>query len=349
MATMEEIAKKVGVSKGTVSKAINGAADISETLRKTILETAVELGYTRARRGAVRTLCIFIENMGYTRPEDFGTDIVTGFRQMAEPAGFDVRVVELSAELERSVPYDAYMLREGYLGALFLGLSLNDPWMRDFHTSHTPAVLYDNIVQPNPTVATLGMDNNEAISQAVAELCALGHHKIGYLSSALGSHVYQVRYRSFFNALRSNSLPDDPSLAGVSYFSAETLDTHLPRLLGQGVTAILCSSDLLAHTVMIRCQELGVQVPRDLSIVGFDDLPFCAYTAPPLSTIRQDRLQLGKSGYYALSSLLGGVPISSLLLHAQPILRGSTGPAPAAPAAVPAVSPSAAASAARLD
>ena len=67
MATMEDIAKKVGVSKGTVSKALNGAADVSETLRKTIVETAVELGYTRARRGAVRTLCIFIENMGYTR------------------------------------------------------------------------------------------------------------------------------------------------------------------------------------------------------------------------------------------------------------------------------------------
>ena len=66
MATMEDIAKKVGVSKGTVSKALNGAADVSETLRKTIVETAVELGYTRARRGAVRTLCIFIENMGYT-------------------------------------------------------------------------------------------------------------------------------------------------------------------------------------------------------------------------------------------------------------------------------------------
>ena len=103
MATMEDIAKKVGVSKGTVSKALNGAADVSETLRKTIVETAVELGYTRARRGAVRTLCIFIENMGYTRPEDFGTDIVTGFRQMAEPAGFDVRVVDLNAKEDADV------------------------------------------------------------------------------------------------------------------------------------------------------------------------------------------------------------------------------------------------------
>ena len=72
MATMADIAKKVGVSKGTVSKALNGAPDVSETLRKTILETAVELGYSRARRGAARRLCIFVENMGYTSPDDFG-------------------------------------------------------------------------------------------------------------------------------------------------------------------------------------------------------------------------------------------------------------------------------------
>ena len=305
-----------------MSKALNGAPDISETLRKTIVETAVALGYTRARRGAVRTLAVFIENMDYARAEDFGADIITGFRQMAEPAGYDVRVIDLSPELERGVRYDEYMLREGLLGALFLGLSLSDPWLRDFRTSRTPAVLYDNLVRQNPTVATLGMDNNEAVGQAVAALRAMGHRKVGYLSSALGSHIYQVRYKSFFNALRDNSLPDDASLAGTSYFSSETLDDHLPRLLEQGVTAILCSSDLLAHTVMIRCQELGMNVPRDISIVGFDDLPFCAHTAPPLSTIRQDRLQIGKSGYYALSSLMNGVPISSLLLHATLVLRG---------------------------
>lgn len=328
MATMEDIARKVGVSKGTVSKAINGAPDISETLRKTIVEAAVELGYTRARRGAVRELGIFIENMGYATPEDFGTDIVTGFRQMAEPTGYDVRVIPLSDALEKSIRYDEYMLQEGLLGALFLGLSLSDRWMHDFHTSHTPAVLYDNIVQPNPTVATLGMDNNEVIGQAVAALRAMGHRKVGYLSSALGSHIYQVRYKSFFNALRQNGLPDDPALAGTSFFSSETLDDHLPRLLKQGVTAILCSSDLLAHTVMIRCQEMGLRIPDEVSIVGFDDLPFCAHTSPPLSTVRQDRLQLGKSGFYALQSLLGGVPISSLLLHASLVLRGSTGPAP---------------------
>ena len=209
-----------------------------------------------------------------------------------------------------------------------MGLSLNDPWMKEFPRSRTPAVLYDNLIKGNPTVATLGIDNNEAIGQAVEALYGMGHRKIGYLSGALGSHITQVRYRSFFYELRRRRLPSSSHLAGYSYYFSECLDVHLPRLLDLGVTAILCSSDLLAHTVLIRCHELGIDVPRQLSIVGFDDLPFCAHTAPPLTTIRQDRLQIGKSGYYALDSLLNGVPISSLLLHGQLILRGSTGPAP---------------------
>ena len=247
---------------------------------------------------------------------------------MAEPSGYSVRVVDMSKELQRSVSYDTFMLQEGYLGALILGATLNDPWMKEFPTSRTPAVLYDNLILGNPTISTLGVDNNEAIGQAVNALCGMGHQKIGYLSGALGSHITQVRYKSFFHEIRRRKLPSGVSMAGYAYSFSECVNTHLPRLLDMGVTAVLCSSDLLAHTALIRCLELGIQVPQRLSIIGFDDLPFCAHTSPPLTTIRQDRLQIGKSGYYALDSLLNGVPISSLLLHAQLILRGSTGPAP---------------------
>ncbi len=91
-----------------------------------------------------------------------------------------------------------------------------------------------------------------------------------------------------------------------------------------GVTGIICSHDLIANAAMVRCQQDGLHVPRDISIIGFDDLPICAHTSPPLTTIRQDQIQLGKSGYYALESLQEQIPIGILLLHAQLILRGST-------------------------
>ena len=113
----------------------------------------------------------------------------------------------------------------------------------------------------------------------------------------------------------------------MAYDITLCLQKHLPALLRQNVTAILCSHDLLAHTVMLHCLELGLRIPQDLSIIGFDDLPLCDYTAPPLTTIRQDRTQLGKSGFYALSSLLNSVPISTLLLHARLVLRQSCGQA----------------------
>ena len=337
MATMDDIARRLGVSKGTVSKALSGAADVSETMRKSVVETAVEIGYSRiARSASGKRLCVFVNNMSYEKPDDFGWDIITGFRKMAEPTDYQVGIIPFNEQMQKESRYDEFMLRHNYLGAVFLGLTLLDPWMKDFQVCTTPAVLYDNHVQSNPAVTHLGIDNDEGMEMAVARLVELGHRKIGYLSSALGSYVYQARYASFFHALRQFKLDAHQYMAGYAYRSSDCLAKHLPRLLDKGCTAIICSHDLLAHTLLIHCAELGLRVPEDLSVVGIDDLPLCRYTSPPLTTIRQDRTQLGKSAFYALSSLIDHVPISTLLLHAELIERASTGPAPAteAPAGI---------------
>lgn len=328
MATIQDIADKLGISKGTVSKALNGATDISETLQKTVLETAVELGYTKIRRpGGVRRLCILIENMDYTQPHDFGYEIILGFRQMAEPAGYSVDIIPVTEKLQKSYSYDTFMLKNDYLGAFILGFSLSDPWMKYFHTSHTATVLYDNYITANPHIGYVGIDNSEGMELAVSYLKQQGHKKIGYLSHALGSYIMQVRHKAFFTALRQNGLKSDPTYAGSSYYITQCMEKHLPRLLNLGVTAIICSHDLIANAAMIQCQQMGYRIPDDISIIGFDDLPICAYTAPPLTTVRQERIQLGKSGYYALESLMNKVAIGTLLLHASLIVRNSTGPA----------------------
>lgn len=330
MATIQDIANKLGISKGTVSKALNGASDISETLQKNVLETAVELGYTKLKRpGGARKLCILIENMEYEHPHQFGYELILGFRQMAEPAGYTVDVLPVTEKLQRTFSYDIFMLKNNYLGAFILGFSLSDPWMKEFQTSRTPTVLYDNYITANPHIGYVGIDNHEGMELAVAHLKQQGHRKIGYLSHSLGSHVMQVRHKAFFSALRQNGIKADPLWAGTSYYISECMEKHLPRLLRMGITAVICSHDLIANAALVQCQQMGYHVPSDVSIIGFDDLPICSYTSPPLTTVRQERIQLGKSGYYALESLMNQVAIGTILLHARLIVRQSTAPAKA--------------------
>ena len=142
MATLDDIAQELGISKGTVSKALNGAKDVSKKMQQAVLEKAVELGYSRLNRStAAPRLAVFILNMEYSKPEDFGYDIVVGFRQAAEPAGFQVEIIPLTLQLQQEIRYDEYMMRENYCGGLFLGLSLLDPWITAFGTCRTPTVL----------------------------------------------------------------------------------------------------------------------------------------------------------------------------------------------------------------
>ena len=100
MATMDDIARALGVTKGTVSKALSGAEDVGETTRKLVLEKAVELGYARRLRAGAPRLAVLITNMAYERPEDFGYDVIIGLRKAAQPAGYDVEVIPLTAQLQ---------------------------------------------------------------------------------------------------------------------------------------------------------------------------------------------------------------------------------------------------------
>lgn len=328
MATINDIAAKLGVSKSTVSKGLNNATDISEEMRKKILETAVELGYSNKRMmNREKKLCIIIENMDYNTPHQFGHDIILGFKQMAEPDGWIVDIVPIDKDFQRNIPFSVFMIQNGYLGAFILGFSLIDPWMSELKTSKLPAVLYDNYVSTNPRIASVGCDSQEGFDQIVRHLLDLGHKKIGLISGPLESYIVKARYNAYINALSKYNLELNEDYIGLGYFISDSTKNHVQRMYDLGVTAIICSHDIRAISAITECLDKGLQIPDDLSIVGFDDLPMTAYTDPPLTTVRQDRTALGKAGYYAMSCLLNDLPIGSIMLRAPLIVRGSTGPA----------------------
>ncbi len=332
MATLNDIAAKLGISKSTVSKALNNATDVSDEMRKRILETAVELGYTNKRfQRKEKKLCILIENMECNTPNQFGHDIVLGFKQMAEPEGWQVDVVPVTIDFQKLTPYGVFMMQQGYQASFILGFSLLDPWMQEFRVSRVPTVLYDNYIKENPNIASVGCDSQEGFELAVKHLMKLGHKKIGLISGPLDSYILKARYNAYINALYKFGLEVNEDYIGLGYYVAESTRKYIPKLLDGGVTAILFSHDVRAISAITECCDRDIRVPEDISIVGFDDLPMTAYTVPPLTTIRQDRLALGKCGFYALSCLLNQVAIGSILLRATLIVRDSTGPAPTAP------------------
>ncbi len=326
MPTINDIADKLGISKGTVSKALNGADDVSETLRKKVLETAVEIGYerNRVRKDTANRLCIIVENIHHEDPGDFGHDIVMGFKKLAVPAGWEVDVVAITEERQKEISYDAFMLSHEYKGAFIIGMSLLDPWMEELKTARTPAVLYDNYIQENPRVGYIGVDNEEAYMMAIRHLYGLGHTQIGYLGGDMDSFVSRKRHDAFLGAMDAHGLTVKQNRIGCSYFISECTQKYLPRLLNSQVTAIVCATDLLAQAVIVSCMDMGCRVPEDVSIIGFDDAPFAAYTSPALTTIRQNQEALGRCGFYALNSLISRTYIGTLLLRAELITRAST-------------------------
>ncbi len=326
MTTIKDIAARLGISVSTVSKGINGASDISPELRQTVLDTAVEMGYItkKMKKEEHKKLCLFIENMEYESNSQFGYEIILGFKQAAFRENWDVSVLPITTTFQMQEKYDTYMLKNGYTGAFFVGFALQDEWMSQLNSTNIPTALFDNFIKKNPNVAYVGTDSFEGIDSAIEHLASLGHTKIAFLNGSPNSMITEHRMQAFFDSMNAHDLSIDADLIAYGYYVADSAKDHVPGFLQKGATAIVCGNDLIASGVIRECISRGFSVPEDVSVIGFDDLPISTHLNPPLTTIRQERVELGKCGFYALNSLIHHVSVSKNLLRPQFIIRNST-------------------------
>ncbi|MBR5799272.1 MAG: LacI family DNA-binding transcriptional regulator [Lachnospiraceae bacterium] len=330
MATIKDIAAKLGISISTVSKGLNGASDVSSEMRQLILDTAVEMGYTtkRMKKDAYKKLCVFVANINYESPSDFGYEVVLGFKQAASRDNWNINIMQLTKEFQAQEKYDTYMLKNGYSGSFILCLSPDDPWFEQVSGTKISTALFDSYIKKNSHVAYVGTDSSEGIEDAIDHLTHLGHTKIAFINGNRPSMVTEQRGEAYYDSMRAHQLPINEKLIAYASYHQDELSKCsgqiVENLLKEGATAIACATDMIAHQTIRECKKLGYRVPEDVSIVGFDDIPISAYTVPPLTTIRQDRIELGKSGYMALLSLMNHVSISKNLLRPQLIIRNST-------------------------
>lgn len=327
MVTIKDIAKKLDISISTVSKGLNGASDISEEMRQLVLDTALEMGYvskSKKTNNVKHKVAIIVENMDYENINQFGYEIITGFRLAATDHQYEVSIIPVDLYLQSTQTYESLMRQNGFSGAFILGFELNDIYIEQLEVTSFPTVLFDNYL-PNRHIAYIGTDNTTGTNALIKNLYEHGHRKIAMLNGRKNSYITKLRYESYMNALKKYNLTIDEDLIGYGNFEPDTAKDYVKGFLEKGATAIICGNDLIAAGVMNELHHLGKRVPDDISVTGFDDLPIAKYLAPPLTTIRQERFTLGKLAFYLLTNLINDIPISTMLVQSKLVERESVG------------------------
>jgi len=169
--------------------------------------------------------------------------------------------------------------------------------------------------------------------EAVNHLIGLGHKRIAYVSAPCRFETLQARYNGYKRALSDSSIELDPDLT-VFDKVLETAQLHDCRNLMDSIlknkdfTAMFVMSDWAAYTALHVARENGINIPEELSVISFDNMPFTEFTQPPLTTISQNSLDIGKTSIDLLFDLINGKPSGNITVTAELVLRKSTAPIP---------------------
>lgn len=330
---MAEVARKVGVSEATVSRVLNHKPGVSEQTRTAVLTALDVLGYERPTqlRGDRGRL------VGLVLPE-LSNPIFPAFAEVVGSAlaqkGLTPLLCTQTVGGATEADYVELLLSQRVSGVVFAGglysqRDADHQHYRRLAERRLPVVLLNASIDslPFPRVSS---DDAVAAEQTFTHLTALGHSRIGLL---LGppDHVPSERKLTAARTAAARAGQDvaDDQVATTAY-SLESGQAGATRLLQAGATGILCASDILALGAVRAARRLGLRVPEDVSIVGFDDSALMTCTDPPLTTNRQPIDAMGRAAVNLLVTLMEGGTAADeeLLYETELVVRGSTGPAP---------------------
>ncbi len=333
--TIADVALGAGVSKGSVSLALNGRAGVSDATRRRIFAVADELGWRPSARAkglsesrALAIGLILARDTAHLASDPFFPQLLSGVEAELSASGY---VLVLSVVRDERAEIETYtrLARDGRID----GVLLTDARVDDLRYGLAADLGLEVVVigQPDPASGLLAVtsDQRSAIARAVGKLVELGHRRIAHVSGMASLMHSAERYAAWRDALLAAGL--EPGGYVESDFTHEGGADATRELLGSEhpPTAILYSSDLMAIGGLGMARELGVRVPEDLSIIGYDDIPVAEHVHPSLTTIRQDFIGAGAAATRRLLERLRGEPLTPVSIpDAELVIRDSIGPAP---------------------
>lgn len=314
MATIKEIAKACGVSAATVSNILNNKPGASEATRELVLETADKMDYLpnyvakNLKTRNTRSIGVIAEDMTiFSIP-----DIIDGITEYCEKVNYQILLINLRLYKKYD---DTYYNKADYFGVVKQEIKKLMAMQVEgiiYVTAHERAVrcIPENL--PIPAVMAYGytksgrvpsvvVDEQQGTYELVEHLIEKGHRKIGVITGKTDSFHMQGRLLGYQKALRDNEIVYDPELVLIGDWTRESGYKYADKLLEKEVTAIFCMNDLMAGGVYDRADELGLDIPEDISIVGYDNRQLSSYYKPPLTTVE---LPLHDIGYKAADVMI---------------------------------------------
>jgi len=306
-----DVARAAGVSIATASKALNGRKDVREETRAKILQVAKELNYhpSQMARGLAKRRS---ENIGlmtlrrfhapiFTNP--FYSRVLEGIETEVTKANYNLLLSVVAAEqLSGPIPLPK-MVREKNVDALMVLGEAPREFLVELSGAGLPLVVIDTLAQDLPGHYVVA-DHAQGIRQLVQYLHQLGHRRIGFVNDKVGDASFKERELAFMQSMQALGLAPEQALhmriAGPG--AMDEIDGYLKS--SRRPQALLCCNDQHALLVMERAKRLGLAVPRDLSVVGFDDIDEAERADPPLTTVRVEKQEMGAKAVQVVMDLI---------------------------------------------
>jgi LacI family transcriptional regulator len=331
-ATLRDVATAAGVHPATASRALNPGTRllVSEDTARRVSEAADRLGYRpnpvarslRTRRS--HTIGVLIPDLN----NPLFPPIVRGIEDRLAEHGYVALLGNTDADLAKEQLVFDQMRARHVDGFVLATATAGSPVLAEAAQSDVPLVLMNRTAQDYPFSA-VSVDNEQGVRAAVAHLVALGHTRIGHIAGPQDASTGAARLRGFLDGMAAHHLPvPDTQVVKATAYSLEE-GARLGRELleaGGGLTAVVAANDMLAIGCYGALDELGLRCPEDMSVIGFNDMPFVDRLRPPLSSVRFPHYQLGVEAATLLIERIEAhdSPVKVLLLAPELVARGST-------------------------
>lgn len=355
MASITDVARLAGVSTATVSRVVSSAPyAVSPATRERVLEAARTLDYVpnALARGLHKSHIPVVGVIVHDITDPYFAEVVRGVEDAASVGGFLVVTCSSDRIAERELSYVRLLRSMRAATIIFAGSGLDDEALNLEVAKHVAAMRDYGaaVVHLSPHAngeADIGIDNALGISTLVAALVALGHRQIAYLAGPASLYVSRQRLDGYRRGLAEAGLAFDDRLVVRTGFNREGGALGIDALLAGETpfSAVCAANDLLALGALQRLAELGIAVPAQMSVAGFDDITTAAIATPGLSTVRLPLHEIGRQAFGFAEALLAGRQPERVVLPSELVMRGSTAVPPAAPVAVRGRAASASASA----